>query len=113
MFFFSKNKPNAKELSACGRVAASEYVESHNVILQTFVFQRISMEITAKFKDGVFYFVKDGNNVILNQAERFNVRKGKRYLVEVNLSSYGDYDLREVNLKFDCETYALSAHLIR
>lgn len=108
-----QNKPNAKELSACGRVVASQYVASHNVAPQMFGFKHLNLEIVAKFKDGVFYFVRDGSNVLLHQAGHFGVRKGNRYLIEANLSPYGDYDLREVDLQFDYEAYMSSAKLIQ
>lgn len=108
-----RTKISAKALSVCGRFVAALYVDSHNVSPAFFGFKRASIEVVPKFKDGVFYFVKDGSNVLLNQAGNFGIKKNKRYLIEINLSPYGDYDQREIDLPFDYEAYVSSAQLIR
>lgn len=102
-----------KELSACGRVVAALYVDSHSMSPKFYGFERVSIEVVPRFKDGVFYFVKGGKNVLLHQADNFGIKKNKRYLIEANLSSYGDYDLREIDLTFDYEAYLSDARLVR
>ncbi|QEI12991.1 hypothetical protein [Cellvibrio japonicus] len=112
----SKNQNNelsAKALSACGRVVAALYVESHNIVPQTFGFKTVILEVVPDLKNGAFFFIKDGDRVHLNRASDFGIKKNKRYLVEMNLSSYGDYDLREVGVPFNYEAYLISVKKIK
>lgn len=104
------NKLDAKKIIECGRVVALLYVESHNIVHQDFGFKTVIIEIVPKFKNGNFFFIKDGKNVLLHRASEFGIRKNKRYMVEINLSAYGDYDLRESGLKFDYEAYLVSVN---
>jgi len=110
----SKNKVlNAKNIMECGRVVALLYVDSHNIVHQDFGFKTVSLEIVPDSKDGIFFFLKDGKRVLLHRASEFGIKKKKRYMVDMNLSSYGDYDLRELDLTFDYEAYLISVKKIK
>lgn len=106
-------KPGTKELSTCGRVVAALYMDSHSMSPKFYGFESVSMEVVPRFRDGVFYFTMDGKNVLFHQADHFGLKKNKRYLIKANLSPYGDYDLREVNLQFGYEAYLSGAELVQ
>ena len=98
-------KLNGKELADCGRFLAEKYVSSHNVLPQDFGFKVLSKEIIPKLENDVFFFFDGELRVLLHQGKSFDLKENKRYKAELNLSPYGDYDLREVDLLFDYEAY--------
>lgn len=104
-----KKEIKPKDLMECGRVLAALYVESHNVIPEDFGFKKVTRVATLQSDGNVFFFVGDNGNVLLHGASDHNLKEGKRYELELTLSPFGDYDLREVGVPFAYEAYLYGA----
>lgn len=103
---------NSKELIECGRVLALSYVDNHSVVPEDFGFQKDSQEVVVKSKKGVFYFYRDGEGVVLYGVDELGLQEGSLYSLEFNLSPYGDYDMKDVDIAFSYEAYLTGASLI-